>query len=140
MRIAVVAGSGGTELAQALESALAGAGAGAARMDLSTAAGATALERTAAALRLAEGAFAEGAPDAVVLTDDEDESLAVALVATKLLIPLYRLDPSAQPAGGEANARIDELLADATVPGDPAEAARAIVDALSASAKPGGGR
>lgn len=136
MRIAVVAGGAGSKRAEALESALTAAGADSSRLDLSVAAGETPLERMAGALRTSEAALSEEPPDAVAVTADDDHSLAAALVATKLQIPLYRLEGSGRPSGDSRNADIHALLADATVPEDPAEAAAAILDAVGATAPP----
>jgi hypothetical protein len=50
-------------------------------------------------------------PDSVILADDSDASLAAALVATKLLVPLAAVDAAMRPSS--ANGRLIAQLADA---------------------------
>jgi hypothetical protein len=50
-------------------------------------------------------------PESILLADDSDASLAAALVATKLLIPLAAVEAAMQPSS--ANGRLIAQLADA---------------------------
>ncbi len=135
MRITLVAGREGDEAVTDLERSLEAIDATVARLDLSAPSGATPLERMASAFRDAEAALTAEPTDGVVLTGDDDHSLAAALVATKLEIPLFRVE-AIEPVPGAA-ARIASLLADAVVPAKPVDAAAAIVESLAATPAPG---
>jgi hypothetical protein len=136
MRIVVVCGIDGAPRADALQAALGELRADCDRLDLSAVPGETALARMAGALREAEEALTAAPSGAVAVTGDDDHSLAAALVATKLQIPLYRQEAVEPAPAVETTARVTTLLADSVIPSDPAEAAAAIVELAAANAPP----
>jgi hypothetical protein len=74
----------------------------------------------AAELVRLEGLLSDGPPSAVVLADASDRSLAAALVATKLLIPVGAAGIAASDG---QNAGVLAQLADRKLSADPAEIA-----------------
>lgn len=136
MKIVVVCGIDGAPRADALQAALGELREDCSRLDLTAVPGETALARMAGALREAEEALTAAPPGAVALTGDDDHSLAAALVATKLQIPLYRQEAMDPAPSVETTARVVTLLADSVMSADPAEAAAAIVELTAANTPP----
>jgi hypothetical protein len=80
--------------------------------------GPDAIDQIARNLRELELVLTEGGPDAVLVASDSSASLAAVLVATKLGIPVARLESPGESA--DSNARLINRLADASLAPEPA--------------------
>ncbi len=76
------------------------------------------IDAIASQLRELEGALGKGNPDAVVVASDSAAALAAVLVATKLGIPVARLDGRGANSGA-TNSRLVGQLADAALAREP---------------------